>query len=439
MSVEIVRGLTTKPPFHVGAMCQIWLLVGVRMIINMARVSVGPLMVAMMADFKYSIEERGEILSAFSAGYSLTQIAGGLAAERSGSAPVLSMSLLSASFGMLFLPTAASCGVNALWCLLFVAGILQGPVFAAMQVSFSRWASGSLASYASMLANAGTTMGSVVGLGITPFLINLSGWQSTARVLGVLCIVFTTAFTMLAHSSPMQKDEIFDSTATKAAGDIVGDIHTSLFVLSRLPVHAIFVAHIGSNFLRNFYMSWMPTYCSEVLAMSGTVAGACLILPEVVAVVCGMVVARTSRSLQEQGILSVLSNMRLFTLGGTIGTSVALVTMRRITYVPTVVVCLCVIQVFASIVNSGYSANYAVITKYHSGLVSGVGNTVASLGSYFAPKLASAILADEASPREERWASVFLMVAMISAMASLFYIANSSADAVDVYGFKKDD
>merc|ERR1712048_867299 len=146
-----------------------------------------------------------------------------------------------------------------------------------------------------------------------------------------------------------------------------------------------------------------------------------------------MVAAKFSRSLQEQGILSVLSTMRLFTLAGTIGTSVALVSIRRITHVPTVVVCLCVIQVFASIGNSGYTANYAVITKHHSGVVSGVGNTVASIGSYYAPKLASGILADDTLPQEERWPYVFLMVAAISVLASLFYIASCSAEAVDVH------
>merc|ERR1711953_1246904 len=118
--------------------------------------------------------------------------------------------------------------------------------------------------------------------------------------------------------------------------------------------------------------------------------------------------------------------------------AVALVSIRRITHVPTVVVCLCEIQVSASIGNSGYSANYAVITKHHSGLISGVGNTVASLGSYYAPKLASGILADKELPQDERWPYVFLMVATLSSMASLFYIASSSAEAVDVHSSKKD-
>jgi len=50
---------------------QIWLMAGCRLVINMGRICLGPMVVAMAPEFEYISVHKGQILGAFSAGYML--------------------------------------------------------------------------------------------------------------------------------------------------------------------------------------------------------------------------------------------------------------------------------------------------------------------------------------------------------------------------------
>jgi cyanate permease len=82
---------------------------------------------------------------------------------------------------------------------------------------------------------------------------------------------------------------------------------------------------------------------------------------------------------------------------------------------------------FAALHPSGFKANYMDVTRAHSGVVSGIGNTIASLASSIGP-IAVAKMKDSTGS----WAPAFGSVAGLNILAMLIFLTMSSATPFEV-------
>jgi len=410
---------------------QIHLLACNRGIFQMARICMGPLAVSMAAEYGWNQEDKGRILSAFAAGYALTQVLGGLASDKFGGKPLLLLGLVTSGGALLVLPFSADLGVAPLWWLLWIMGVLQGPTYPAQLVTTAKWATGSLRSYASALGGTGSTAGSLLALGLSPGMAERIGWRATVAFFGLVTLLFSVLELVRGESAPS-----WEVSARPDPAETTMDWRSKLRVWRKVllapPVLAVFAAHATHNFVRYFLMAWMPTYYREVLGVSADAAGFHLIIPEFCGLVCSMVGAKFGKELQEKGVLSPLSSRRLFVSLAFIGSFVGLFLIQMVTAPAAVTFLLCIVQGLATLQGLGFGANYLDVSKYNGGLVTGVGNTVATCASFLAPMFASSLLPNDGAKGPETWQRLFLAFAISNLLGLALYLPFSSATPVDV-------
>lgn len=418
---------------------QIRLLASTRGIFQMSRICIGPLLVNMSAEYNYTPEQKGTILSAFAAGYALTQVLGGLAADRFGGKPLLLLGLVTSGGSLLVLPLAADSGVFVLGWLLWIMGFTQGPTYPAQIVTTAKWATGSLRSYASALGGTGSTAGSLLALGLTPVLAERIGWRWTSWFFGLSTLLFGVLEAWYGQSAPASTLEgpcAPQHQATKSEDcnhvSLGSKLRKGLSVLLAPTVLVIYVAHATHNFVRYFLMAWMPTYYREVLQVSADATGLHLIVPELCGLVSSLVGASLGSRLQESGRLSPRSSRRLFASVSFAGAFVGLMVVSGLSTPGSVTLSLCIVQGLATLQGLGFGANYLDISKYHGGLVTGVGNTVATCASFAAPVFASWLLPSDGTTGPEAWRRLFLAFACSNLVGLFVYVPFLSVDPVDV-------
>eukprot|EP00418_Pyrodinium_bahamense_P100183 CAMPEP_0179030622 /NCGR_PEP_ID=MMETSP0796-20121207/10657_1 /TAXON_ID=73915 /ORGANISM="Pyrodinium bahamense, Strain pbaha01" /LENGTH=412 /DNA_ID=CAMNT_0020726803 /DNA_START=71 /DNA_END=1309 /DNA_ORIENTATION=- len=404
----------------------------------MARNCMGPMIVAMSPELGYTAVDKGLILGAFSAGYMLTQMPGGILADRFGAKPVLSLAIVSVSLCLLVLPCAAGMSLHCLLWLLWAAGFMCGPVFPAMQAMSSKWTYGGLKSYASSVCGAGTTAGSLLALGLTSPLATVIGWRMTSVVLGCTCLSFGVLWLLKAQDSPDGAPSALSAQDSPTVSS--NSTWPQLFrcwakILLAPPVLSIFLVHCSQVVVRTFLASWMPTYYDEVLRVSSEAAAVYLVIPEILGMASSLLAGRAARSLEQSG-LSTLSCRRLFLGLGTSGMALGLLAVPWMDGANAVTVVLCFTQVFSNLHQAGFTANYLDVCKYSNGLVSGVGNSVASLGSYVGPIFTSSMLASSSADRQGGWKLVLSTFASINFAALVVYLPLASDRPVDLMAGK---
>eukprot|EP01052_Picozoa_sp_SAG31_P061295 SAG31_NODE_20386_length_576_cov_0.867925_1_plen_168_part_10 len=92
------------------AYAQVWLLAGARVALQTSRICFGTLLVFMESEFQISTVQKGRLLAAFPAGYMMSQVAGGVAADRFGGKPVMTAALLCTAICTAMLILAGSLG-----------------------------------------------------------------------------------------------------------------------------------------------------------------------------------------------------------------------------------------------------------------------------------------------------------------------------------------
>jgi ACS family sodium-dependent inorganic phosphate cotransporter len=398
----------------------------------------GPLAVNIAAEYGYTSEEKGQILSAFAAGYALTQVAGGLAADRFGGKPLLLLGLLTSGGSLILLPFAADVGIYNLWWLLWAMGLTQGPTYPAQQVQTAKWATGSLRSYASALGGTGSTAGSLLALGLTPILAERAGWRWTSFVFGIITLVFAVLEGLFGQSAPSWSESPMRSASVQQTVDMAGRLRRWCRVLLAAPVLVIFAAHATHNFVRYFLMAWMPTYYREVLGVSADAAGLHLIIPELCGLISSLFGANIGHYMQHRGWVTQLASRRLFVSVAFVGSFVGLMGVYSVSAAGSVTLFLCLVQGLATLQGLGFGANYLDISKYNGGLVTGAGNTVATSASFFAPVFASWLLPTDGSTGPEAWRRLFFAFATSNLVGLCLYLPFCSVDPVDVDQDKED-
>mmetsp|Transcript_77155 Transcript_77155/g.136676 ORF Transcript_77155/g.136676 Transcript_77155/m.136676 type:complete len:441 (-) Transcript_77155:110-1432(-) len=412
---------------------QIWLMAGCRLVINMGRICLGPMVVAMAPEFEYISVHKGQILGAFSAGYMLPQIAGGILADHIGAKYILLFSLTSMGLSLCILPMAADVGVASLWWVLAITGFMCGPVFPAKQAMTAKWTYGGLSSYAQAVAGAGTTAGSLLALGLTSPLCVRIGWRMTSVAFGYSSLLFSFVWFLSARSSPADArpliqhhspPPILRSTTSTWRGAAAR--WTTLLLAP--PVLVIFLVHSAQVAVRTFLAQWMPTYYMEELHATSEIAALCLVLPEILGMFSSLLGGNIARSLEQYGV-STLACRRIFLTAGSMGIGLGLLSITKL-HSPVYATCaLCITNVFSNLHQIGFTSNYLDVAKSSSGLVSGVGNSLASFASYLGALITSSVLTGQAD-RQWGWANACLIFAVATLLSLALYLPFASATPI---------
>ena len=144
-------------------------------------------------------------------GYLMTQVIGGIAADRLGGKLVLGLGVVWWSLATALTPLAAKTSLPVLLAMRALMGIGEGVAMPAMNNMLSRWVPALERSRSLALVYSGMYVGSMLGLGLSPSLIASKGWPSVFYIFGSLGVLWGVLWSLNAASTPADDHQMSDA------------------------------------------------------------------------------------------------------------------------------------------------------------------------------------------------------------------------------------
>nr|KJB41352.1 hypothetical protein B456_007G100200 [Gossypium raimondii] len=250
---------------------------------NMDRVNMSIAILPMSKEFNWNSATVGLIQSSFFWGYLLTQILGGIWADKIGGKLVLGFGVVWWSVATILTPIAAKIGLPFLLIMRAFMGIGEGVAMPAMNNLLSKWIPVSERSRSLALVYSGMYLGSVTGLAFSPILIHKFGWPSVFYSFGSLGSIWFALWLRKAYSSPEEDPELSKEEKKLIMGGSISKEPVKVIpwrlILSKAPVWALIISHFCHNWGTFILLTWMPTYYNQVLKFNLTESGLLCVLP----------------------------------------------------------------------------------------------------------------------------------------------------------------
>lgn len=354
------------------------------MLCNMDRVNMSVAILPMSQQYGWSTATVGLVQSSFFWGYLLTQIAGGIWADRYGGKVVLGLGVLWWSLATALTPTAASMGLFPLLAARTLMGIGEGVAMPAMNNMLSRWVPVKERSRSLALVYSGMFLGSIVGLSLSPQMINSLGWPSVFTSFGSLGIIWYMLWQSKAASSPAEdptilpEEQSYIMASTPASKPGVQSGIPWKKLLSRTEVWAIIVCHFCHNWGIFILLTWMPTYYNTVLGLDLSTSGIVSVLPWITMAIMANVGGWIADSLVDRGS-SVTTVRKVMQTIGFLGPAFFLSQLSNVSTASAAVLCMMGAQGLDAFSQSGLYSNHQDIAPRYSGVLLGLSNTAGVL------------------------------------------------------------
>ncbi len=375
---QVDTTLGWKRRYTIVAMCFVAF-----MLCNMDRVNMSIAILPMAESFSWSSATIGLVQSSFFWGYLLTQVLGGVWADRYGGKVVLGFGVIWWSLATVMTPMAAALGLPALLVARACMGIGEGVAMPAMNSMLSKWVPIGERSRSLALVYSGMYTGSVVGLGFSPQLINMLGWQSVFYIFGSMGVVWFVWWLKKSSSNPFddpeisEEEEAFITQNTAARCDLQKSIPWKL-ILSKKPVWALITSHFCHNWGTFILLTWMPTYYNQVLGLDLKSSGFFSVLPWITMAISANVGGWIADTLIAKG-WSVTSVRKLMQSIGFLGPAFFLSQLGNVTTVTEAVILMMLSQGSDAFSQSGLYSNHADIAPEYAGVLLGLSNTAGVL------------------------------------------------------------
>uniref|UniRef100_A0A7S2Q4Q5 Major facilitator superfamily (MFS) profile domain-containing protein n=1 Tax=Zooxanthella nutricula TaxID=1333877 RepID=A0A7S2Q4Q5_9DINO len=319
----------------------------------------------------------------------------------------------------------------------------MGPLFPASMQLLAKWLPSGERATASTALDLGITVGSLVTASLCGSLQAAIGWRHAFAVLGYAAAAFAGLWIQLAADRP--EDSRFCSEAEKqflagVTGPSKGNKdsshqphaatagHGALDCVLYGRLWAIYVAHFAFNFGVYFVNSWSAVYYLEAFGLRPEQAGWHLAAPHAVNMAVKVLVnPLLDRALRNRGFTD-LARRRAFTGLGFLMPALlfrAIPVLADSAWATTA--CFSLAFGFFALHPSGFKANYLDVTTSRGGLISGAGNTIASVASSVGPPAVARIRQGAGS-----FAPAFSVVAWLCLAAALVFSTLSSATPIEV-------
>ncbi|CAK0837666.1 unnamed protein product [Prorocentrum cordatum] len=402
------------------------------------RMAMGALIIPFCEEIRCEAWEKGWLLSAHAAGYCSTQILGGWMADRLGGKRVMSWALGLSSLAVLATPAAASAfGPRGVIACEVVMGAAMGPTFPSSMQLLARWLPVEDRAMASTALDSGITLGSLIVVPLSGVLVLYNGWRVAYTVYGLGMLAFALVFAWLAADSPTDCGycsaeerlflEVVVPQVNKQGKSKVPTEKSSIaYCLSYARLWAIYGSHFIFNYAVYFVNCWSATFYFETFGLRPEQAGLYLSMPHLInSVVKVMVNPALERQMMARGF-DTLRRRRIFSVLGFVGLSAFLGLAPYLATLTRTTMSFSVAFGFLALHPSGFKANYMDVTTSRGGLVSGIGNTIGSLGSTAGP-LVVAHLRDVTGG----WTAAFQSVSLLSVAAAVLFSTMSSTVPIE--------
>lgn len=352
------------------------------MLCNMDRVNMSIAILPMAEQFGWDTATIGIVQSSFFWGYLLTQVLGGVWADKFGGKRVLSFGVIWWSLATALTPVAASLGLPVLLVMRAFMGVGEGVAMPAMNNLLSRWVPVGERSRSLALVYSGMYTGSIMGLALSPQMVAKLQWPSVFYVFGFVGIFWFLAWEKNSSSSPAvddkisieEKEYITSQTIQQKEGTQV----PWKLLLSKRPVWALILSHFCHNWGTFILLTWMPTYYNQVLGLDLMKSGFYSVLPWITMALAANVGGWIADAMVQKGV-SVTRTRKIMQSIGFLGPAFFLTQLGKVTSVGGAVGCMMACQGLDACSQSGLYSNHQDIAPRYSGVLLGMSNTAGVL------------------------------------------------------------
>uniref|UniRef100_A0A0D6QS61 Major facilitator superfamily (MFS) profile domain-containing protein n=1 Tax=Araucaria cunninghamii TaxID=56994 RepID=A0A0D6QS61_ARACU len=353
---------------------------------NMDRVNMSIAILPMSTEFNWSPTTVGLVQSSFFWGYLLTQIVGGIWADKVGGKMVLGFGVVWWSIATILTPIAAKVGLPFLLLVRALMGIGEGVAMPAMNNMLSKWIPVKERSRSLALVYSGMYLGSVTGLAFSPILIQRFNWTSVFYSFGSLGAIWFALWQRNAYSSPLDDPELRKEEKELILGksepkEPVKSIPWKL-LLSKAPVWALIISHFCHNWGTFILLTWMPTYYNQVLKFNLTESGLFCVLPWLTMALCANLGGWIADTLVSRG-LSITTVRKVMQSIGFLGPAFFLTQLSHAKSPAMAVLCMTCSQGSDAFSQSGLYCNHQDIGPRYAGVLLGLSNTAGVLAGVF--------------------------------------------------------
>ena len=261
----------------------VWLLFAAGMINYMDRAALSIAAPLIEKDLQLDPAEMGLVFSSFFFGYAVFNFVGGWASDRFGPRKVFAVSM---GFWSLFCAaTAATHNFFSMLVVRVLFGVGEGPFCATGNKLVNNWFPRKEAATAVGLFNAGTPLGGAIAGPVVGYLAIAVGWRLAFVVIGLFGFAWIALWLAMATDTPARhkwlsgtERRIIDdgqrADANAGAPPDAAATHgrpefTRLRDYLRQPtVLATALAFFGYNYILFFFLSWFPSYLTQVHHLS---------------------------------------------------------------------------------------------------------------------------------------------------------------------------
>ncbi|GFR00304.1 hypothetical protein TNCT_75011 [Trichonephila clavata] len=298
-------------------------------------------------EFDWDPQLQGLVLGAFFYGYVITQIPGGLIAEKYGAKWLYGAGMLLTTIFTLLTPIAARWSVWALVVARVIEGIGEGVTYPAINTLIGQWAPKLERSRFNAFIYTGSNIGTVFTLTISGILCDsnfLGGWPSVFYVFGASGCFWLILWTFLVFETPdshprISRDELL---YIRQSQDKPRKRPPTPWksILTSIPFWALLVTHFGESWGFYTLIIQMPMYLSNILHYDINQNGALSALPSLMLSIVSILASILADKLRAKGKWRITAIRKILNSIGFFGPAICLTAVAFLGCRPIIIVVL---------------------------------------------------------------------------------------------------
>ncbi|GIL79556.1 hypothetical protein Vretimale_12236 [Volvox reticuliferus] len=409
---------------------------------NLDRVNMSIAILPMATQYGWSAATMGLVQSSFFWGYLLTQVAGGVMADRLGGKMVLGLGVLWWSLATAATPPAAQAGLPSLLLARCLMGMGEGVAMPAMNAMLAKWVPAAERSRSLALVYSGMFIGSVLGLGASPHVLAAFGWPAVFWSFGSLGVFWYFLWQSSVSSCPSEdpgltsEERTFILANTATSGLARAEAIPWRQLLSRKEVWALILCHFCHNWGLFILLTWMPAYYNQVLGLNLMESGVLSVMPWVAMAVMANVAGWAADAMVARGT-SITVVRKVMQTVGFLGPAIFLSQLGGIKTAAGAVLCMVASQGLDAFSQAGLYANHQDIGPRYAGVLLGLSNTAGVLAGVlgnlvtgFLLQASSDVAATAGAAVGTGWDQVWAVAVALYLLGTVLWLTMSTGERI---------
>ncbi|KAJ8668252.1 hypothetical protein QAD02_009915 [Eretmocerus hayati] len=387
--------------------------------------------------YDWSKTEKGLVVSTYFAGYLIGMFPSGYFADRFNTKWVLLVCVFFNALFTLMVPKACD-DLYVLYTLRFLTGLVSAANLPIVNVLVGKWVVYEEKSFLVGIIYAGTSLGTVVSILSSGWIMNDMGWQAVFYIHGAVPMIWVVLFFIFFADSPetqtfiteQERQMIVNSYGHRGPGNKEVKVPWKA-IFSSCPFIALIFTNTLGNFTWYFLLTQMPLYMNNMLHFDIKSNTTITCLPYLVNVFTNTFIGKFLDFGRKREWWSQ-TGARKIAVG--ISCLPACVFLALIAFVfegnrNVTVGLLCASIIFSGAIFVGHLTNQNDLAPNYAGILMGITNTPGTISAFLLPALIGALM--ENGDTIERWRYVFGLNIVAQLSAFLIFMMFGSAKIQD--------